>query len=121
MERLSKQEVQYLKELSKRVKEISQDPIWGEKEMLWEKLNSLQKTRPMVLCTIPEAGWDEIVSPNSLITQDPLFREFKHMLRKYIYKYSHFRDDEIISDTIYVPFVTETTDWIEGRVRPYDE
>lgn len=121
MERcLSKREITLLYHLGKQVSEIAQDPKWLEKENLWKKKNTLQKTRPLILCTIAEAGWDEIISRKSLEIQNPFFRYYERFLKKQIYRSQYLRDDEIIDNKIYVPYVLHRKDWIEGRIRPYD-
>lgn len=87
MERcLSKREITLLYHLGKQVSEIAQDPKWLEKENLWKKKNTLQKTRPLILCTIAEAGWDEIISRKSLEIQNPFFRYYERFLKKQIYR-----------------------------------
>ena len=117
---LSTKEITLLRRLGKQVSEIAQDPKWKEKEKLWKKKNTLHKTRPLILCTIAEAGWDEMIPPSNLEIQDPFFRYYERYLKKQIYRSMNLRDDEIIDNKIYVPYILHRKDWIEGRIRPYD-
>ena len=118
---ISVEEKKELRELAKRVWEISQNPIWEEKIQLWKKKNALGVVRPLILCSLPEAAWEEIIPQSSLITRDPLFRKYESELRRKIYRWKHIKDDEIINGKIYVPIVHSLTDWIEGRQRPYSD
>ena len=119
MIRLSKKEIKILKELAKKVEEISFDKRFKEKEILWKKINSLKNTRPLIWCP-PQAGWDEIIDPSVNVVKDELFGYYEKLLRQLIYRDNNLRDDEIISNKIYVPYVTHITDWIENRQRPFD-
>ena len=118
--KLSDEEIKTLKNLAKRISIISQDPIFKEKKKLWENKNALKKTRPLILCVPPMSGRDELIPTETLIVKDELFRKFEKRLRYDIFHYENFHDDEIISNDLFVPYVFETSDWLEGRIRPYD-
>ena len=112
-------EKKVLRELAKRVKGISQDPVWEEKRKLWRDKNALRKVRPLVLCSLPEAAWEEILPESALVVKDPWFRRCEWELRRKIYRWEYIKDDEIINGKVYVPVNRTITDWVEGRVRPY--
>ena len=118
--RLNQEEIKCLKDLGKRVGEIAQDPKWKEKEKLWIKKNSLQKTRPLVLCP-PQGGWAELIPPSEYIVKDPFFGWYERHLKQLVYRYEHLRDDEVIFNQIFIPYEIEFKDWVEGRERPFDE
>ena len=115
------EEKQALRELAKKVRDISTDPVWDVKRTLWKEKNALGKVRPLVLCSLPEAAWEEILPESSLIVKDPFFRRCEWELRRKIYRWAHIKDDEIINATLYVPIERTLTDWVEGRVRPYSD
>ncbi|NWG12906.1 MAG: hypothetical protein HXY20_05145 [Acidobacteria bacterium] len=110
-----------LRDLALRVSDIARHPSWGLKTALWKQKNSLRRVRPLILCSLPDQAWREIIPERSLRTQDPLLRKYEWELRKRIYRWEYLKDDEVITDRIYVPVRRQLTDWIEGRVRPYSE
>ena len=117
-ERLSNEDVVLLRDLARQISEIAADPIMEEKAVLWTRLNGLKKTRPMILC-VPQAGWQEIVPVSDYLVKDPFFGEYEQAWKKTIYKYHNFQDDEVVTDTVYVPYTIEMTDWVENRERPF--
>jgi hypothetical protein len=117
-ERLSKDEMMLLKGLAQQVAEIAADARWKQKEALWKKKNALQKTRPLVMCS-PQGGWEDMIPPESYVIQDPLFGWYERNFKRLIYRNEHLRDDEVITNELYVPFRTHITDWIKRNERPY--
>ena len=73
--------------------------------------------RPLVLCAIPEEAWYELIPESELHINDDLFSGYEWELKKRIYRWEHIKDDEIISDKLYVPICYRLTDWIDGRIR----
>jgi len=116
---VSASERKLLRELAKKIKDIAQNPVWEEKQKLWKAKNALIPVRPLILCSLPEAAWEEIIPQSSLTVQDPLFRKYESEMKRKAYRWEHIKDDEIITSTIYVPIAHSLTDWIEGRRRPY--
>jgi len=110
-----------LRKLALKVSDIAQSPVWQEKTRLWRGKNSLKKVRPLVLCSLPDQAWNELIPERSLTVQDPLFRKYEWDLKKRIYRWENLKDDEVITDKVYVPIQRKLTDWIEGRVRPFSE
>jgi hypothetical protein len=121
MTRIPAGERKELRDLAKRVKDIALHPVWKEKIRLWEEKNGLRKCRPLVLCSLPEAAWDEIIPQASLTVSDPFIRTYESGLRRSLYRWEQIKDDEIVTSKIRVPIVHSLTDWIEGRKRPYSE
>ncbi|MGI6176557.1 MAG: hypothetical protein ACOYJC_10465 [Christensenellales bacterium] len=117
--RIKTEEIGYLRELAKYVRDIAHNPIWDEKRQLWKDKNALKKVRPLILAALPTEAWDEIMPADSLRIQDPFFQAYEKELRKRIYKYEKLRDDEILHDKLYVPIHYTLTDWCEDRKRPY--
>ena len=108
-----------LRGLAKKVDEISQHPINNENKKLWRSLNSLKKTRPLVLCSIPSETWPEIIPESTLVCENPFYREYEMELRKRVYRWEHLKDDDITTSKIYVPIVHSISDWTCERRRPY--
>ncbi len=117
--KVSAEERKILRELARKVKAISQEPVWDQKRKLWTDKNALRRVRPLVLCSLPEAAWDEILPERALAVKDPWFRRCEWELRRRIYRWENIKDDEIINDKVYVPVERAITDWVDGRVRPY--
>lgn len=115
------QEKQVLQELARRMAEIAQDPIYEQKRRLWAEKNALIKNRPLVLSAIPDTAWRELIPDSRLVVEDPLFRYYERILRQKIYKREHIRDDDVLTDKLYVPLQYTVTDWLPGRQRPYTE
>src|SRR5664280_2581585 len=46
-------------------------------------------------------------------------RDIEWTLLKSIYHWENIKDDEVITDRIYIPLHYRFTDWWEGRQRPY--
>ena len=116
---LDKKEREYLRELAYKLKNIIDRPLWVEKADLWRRMNALKKVRPLVLCAIPEEAWHELIPDSELCINDDLFSGFEWELKKRIYRWEYIKDDEVISDRLYVPICYSLSDWIDGRVRPY--
>jgi len=119
-QKLLRQEIELLRNLGRRVSEISNDPKWKEKEQLWKDKSSLKKMRPLILCGLDVNGWNEIVPPETLKISQPLFKQYEKMMKRQIYRYKHFNDDGIIENKIYVPYIIYRRDWVDNRMRPLD-
>jgi hypothetical protein len=109
----------YLRALANRVRDIAGDPAHAQARELWRRKNRLEKTRPLVLCSLPEEVWPEIIPPARLRLSDPMWRELEWHLLKLIHRAESIRDDEVITDRWHVPLRYRFTDWVEGRRRPY--
>ena len=105
--------------LAKKTKEISQDPIHTENIKRWKNKNRLIKGRPLIMCSPPQAAWEEIIPSSEIISEDPLLKMIEIELRRRIYHYEHFKDDWPITDTLFVPLSKTISDWMDGHIRPY--
>jgi len=102
--------ISIVRNLAKRVYEISQEPQNIEKIKLWKDHNALIKTRPLILC-IPENAYDEILPGSTLKTTDPFLREYEWYLRSLIYHWEELGDDYVISPRLKVPAVFNISSW----------
>jgi len=105
-----KKDISIVRDLAKKVYEISQKPDNLEKIKLIKDHNSLIKGRPVVLC-FPENGYEEIIPLESLETKDPFLREYEFYLRAQIYHEEELRDDYPVTTRLKVPMVFD----ISGR------
>ncbi len=67
--------------LAERVAQIAASPRMAETRLLWQRLNRLEKTRPVVFCD-PENGWNEIITEAQMRCQGKLARRWEMDLRK---------------------------------------
>jgi len=88
-----------LRDLARRVAEISRMEKQEERRELWRKHNSLVKTRPPVLVRA-FAAWQEIYPDSQLKCEDPLLRGIERFLRQQIFQ------DSLDDDYIVEPWVT---------------
>jgi len=109
----------YLREIAKQLKEAASDERWSETKKLWAKKNSLQKTRPLILTTIPKEAWEELVTYDDCKCDDLFLRDYELFILRQLYRAVHLRDDEVIEPVLYAPYVYEFSDWCENRRRPY--
>lgn len=117
--KLDSKERQIIRELAKEVLEISQDTIQKTNIKLWKDKNSLKKCRPLILCTLPNETWPELMPEDSVIIKDKYFRSVEKELRQRIYRWKNFKDDEVITPKLYVPVIHTISDWVDMRQRPY--
>ena len=108
--RADKKDIEVLRDLAKKVKEISENPENIEKIKLWKDHNSLIRTRPLILC-FPENAYEEIIPYSSLKTSDPFIREYEWYLRSQIYHWEELGDDWVITSRLKVPAVFNMTNW----------
>ena len=96
---LNKSDVQTLRALARRVREISQDPIMEERRRLWLKHNSLRGERPMILA---ETGGvlDELIPVSQLRCQEDWARNLERGLLNTIFVYEHVKDDSVVEPII---------------------
>jgi len=108
--RFSRAETGTLRELAARIGEISARPGMKEKAKLWTKHNDLQTEEPVVFID-PENGWNEIILPNTLISEDPLARVWEMALRKQIFWAEEMKDDKVIEPYFDVPYSYSDDGW----------
>ena len=99
-----------LRELAKRVVEVSHRQINADKYALWLKHNRLERTRPLIRVA-PEGAWCELVSDDSLRCESDFGRKYERDLRQRIYRSEHLKDDTYISNAIWADSVFVNTGW----------
>ncbi len=103
-------EINVLRELAKKVLEISKRDIEKEKARLWTLHNDLKPERPMIFID-PENGWNEMILADSLKCEDPLARVWEMFLTKQIYWAQEIKDDKVIEPYFDVPYCYSDTGW----------
>lgn len=91
---ITEQEKQYLRELAKQQRELSEDPVMKERERLWYLHNSLQGERPMVVME-EETFLDEIMPPLKCTSEDGKWIE-KQILKTLLPE-RLFQDDKVVT------------------------
>ena len=136
---ISHEDVQYLRELSRRVSEVAEKPIQETRRKLWYAHNALEETRP-VFILYPEDGWRDLIPEEELRLKSPFWRNYEWYLRHLLYRDEHIADDFIIEPVIYSQVgygvdngafglppagqrrISETGSWInEPLLKSYDQ
>ena len=86
-------------------------PIHAEKARLWQELNDLRSSRPMVW--INEIPWHEMNVDDELTlrTEDPWAQDQERDLRRTLYQWRHLPGDMILSDHLVCPLAIHSTDF----------
>jgi len=92
-------DLEIIRELAKRVLEISHDPVNEERRQLWYKHNALQRTRPLVLA---ESGVaiDDMLTESDFLCQEGWARGLERRLRRTIFHYEEIDDDCVVEPCI---------------------
>ncbi len=96
-------DVQIIRDLARRYRDVCRDPIQDERRDLWRKHNSLVRTRPLIY--VRAFAWRETAESN-LECRDPFWRGHENWLRQQLYR-STFGDDYIIE-----PWITQRATYI---------
>lgn len=99
-----------LRRLGERVMTLSTRQIEAEKKMLWTRVNTLQPSRPLILCD-PEFSWREIIPDSSLECTHSLARHWEHRLRKELFWGEKMGDDRVVESRFKVGWVYRRTFW----------
>jgi len=76
-----------VRELARQVSQIASEPRMEAIRKRWRDVNALRKPdRAPVWCR-PVGCWDEILSPSTLVCQDPWLRQLEYSLRQITAKY----------------------------------
>ena len=86
-------------------------PVHAEKARLWQELNDLRSSRPMVW--INEIPWHEMNVDDELTlrTEDPWAQDQERELRRTLYQWRHLPADMILSDHLACPLAIHSTDF----------
>jgi len=101
---------QALRKLAQRVATIADSPEMAERKELWRRVNTLEKTRPVILCE-PENGWNEIITERQMQCKGRLARHWEMDLRKEIFWGEEMGDDKPVEPYFNVPCVLLPDDW----------
>jgi len=98
-----------LRELAKKVAEISALPIQDKTFKAWKGLNSLSPVRPMFM--IDQLPWGELNRDGelNLECENWLARNFEYQLRETLYRWNYIQDDRVVTDVIRVPKAISNT------------
>jgi hypothetical protein len=99
-----------LRDLAKRVHEMSQDPIMADRKKLWKAHNGLKTTCPLFLI-FPEGSWRELLPVSVLTCTDMNARTIEWELRKRIYMYEQIDDDSVVENNWMVTKTISDTGW----------
>jgi len=99
-----------LRGLARRVREISQDPVNLERRRLWYKHNSLEGERPMVLAET--AGvMNEVAADWVLECKEEWARSIEHGLRWTIHQFEQVGDDVVVEPCFNVNWQVNVSDY----------
>jgi hypothetical protein len=96
---VSAKDREIIRDLAARVAEIAADPHQDEMRELWNKVNHLERTRPLIL--LHDATQHETGDKVECVCEDGAVRGLEFDLRQRIYHWETRRDDAIWEDTIY--------------------
>ncbi|MBT3276282.1 MAG: hypothetical protein HN368_24250 [Spirochaetales bacterium] len=99
-----------LRSLAQKVADLAAHPREEEKKNLWIRHNDLRSTQPIIFCD-PENGWNEIITQEQILCENPLLRVWEMHLRKEIYWAEEMKDDRVIQPFFYVPYRYTDTEW----------
>ncbi len=103
-------DTQILRDLAKRIVEISQSEENLQRKRLWLKHNSLQGERPMVLAE--SNGYPKELAPLiELKCQDKNHRNIEYALRHRIYHFEQVRDDTVVMPYWPINWRVKTSDY----------
>ena len=109
--RLSQAEKDTLRALGAELAAVAALPVHAEKAGLWQKLNDLESSRPMVW--INEIPWNEMNVEDELTirTVNPWARELETRLRRTLYQWRHMPADMVVSNFIECPLAIHSSDF----------
>lgn len=103
-----KKDIDIIRKLAEKVKEISLPEKQKEKIEIWKRHNKLERVRPLVLI-FPEGSWREIITENDLLCEDEYLRRIEWDLRARIYYAEKIKDDNVIDWKVYSPVIIKNT------------
>ncbi|MFH1903212.1 MAG: hypothetical protein ABIK20_04045 [Candidatus Omnitrophota bacterium] len=104
------EEKKIMRNLAKKVQEITTYPEQEEKRKAWVNHNALVKGIPMILC-FPEGAWRELLPPGTLKTSDPILQEWEQRLRMIIYTHEIIKDDQVFDPFFNIGWIHKQTGW----------
>ncbi len=99
-----------LRTLAERVASLAARSDMVEKRVRWNKLNSLEKNRPVIFCS-PENGWNEIITTRQMECRGKISQIWEMDLRKEIFWGEEMGDDRPVEPYFNVPCTMAPDDW----------
>lgn len=106
----SKKDIDILRSLAHKLVELINDSEEEKKKTLWLEHNKLQKTRPLIFCD-PENGWNEIILPSDIKSENILARRWEFELRKEIFRAEKMKDDKVIEPALEISYFWIDSGW----------
>ncbi len=109
MSKLTKKDVDIVRNLAGRVAEIASLSVQREKKKLWSKLNGLEPVRPMVM--IDQVCWNEMNIDDELTLRcsNQECRDYEEYLRRILYQWKYFPVDMVVEPFIKIPKAVHNT------------
>lgn len=105
---IPEKDLKIVRDLAKKIAEISALPEQKEKAELWYKLNSLERVRPMII--LQNGTWHETGDEIKLEAEDGFARQHEWSLRATLYHWKNMPDDTVYEAKIYSPIFISGTD-----------
>lgn len=107
---LPKRDRGLLRELAKRVAEISRLPLMEGRRELWRRHNAMAEGRPLVYVD-PQGAWRELLPESSLKCESQPARDIETALRRRIYSFEHFASDNVVEGEWIVRKAIRNSGW----------
>ena len=99
----------YFQGLVERVEEAAHDKIYAERKEMWTRHHRLEHVAKapvyVGLYIIPgdySVVWQQLIPPDTLVSQDTIERDIELQLRKRLYKHDHIPDDDVLLPTVWI-------------------
>ncbi|WP_010253840.1 hypothetical protein [Treponema primitia] len=104
-------EYAHLKELGKKLSEITNLPVQEEKKKLWIANNDLKPIRPMVY--MDQLPWHEINTSDEmkLLCENEFLRSVEYSIRQLLYRWKHFPCDMVVENRIDIPHAVHNVNY----------
>lgn len=107
---INSEERKIIRELAKKVSDIADLPIMGQRREMWKKHNRLEHLKPMLL-VFPEGAWHELIPGSVLKCENDLAREIEWKLLARIFRHEKINDDFVVEKEWYVQKDITNTGW----------
>jgi hypothetical protein len=106
---MSDSDISILRELGKKYAEIGSLPIQSQRKNMWEKLNDLEKVKPLIWAN--EICWNEMDVNDELRlrTENEVCQRIETELRRTIYQWEHMQGDMVVEPIFYSPYIINNT------------
>lgn len=110
-------QVNEIRELAKKLTELSHTPENEAKKQRWADHNDLiARQQPLLwVCPDDDGGWLELVPETSLQCTDPVLRDMENKLKKYLYQGRYLKDDFVFEDKLYFIYPGVYTGYLYGN------